>query len=194
MADPFGDQDQSPGGAGKRPAQTIEGTATELSVEPEPTAEARAEPEPSESGSEGQALSRWRDGPKAEGRKLLPRRRRRACPSSGASSPTLPRDCSGAWSASSPLPLLGADSMSAKKAGPRPTSPSSKQRLAKLEAAPPASGNAEAVSQLESRIKALEDGSKETSPELAALAGRVAQLETSLKALAETAQEGGSVA
>ncbi len=37
MAEPFGDQDQSPGGANKRPAQTIEGTATELSVEPAPT-------------------------------------------------------------------------------------------------------------------------------------------------------------
>jgi hypothetical protein len=32
MADPLGDQDQ--GGKGKRPAQTIEGTATEISVEP----------------------------------------------------------------------------------------------------------------------------------------------------------------
>ncbi len=31
MADPFGDDDTS-GGAGKRPAPTIEGTATEVSV------------------------------------------------------------------------------------------------------------------------------------------------------------------
>jgi hypothetical protein len=33
MADPFSDQDHGPGGAGKRPAQTIEGTAAEISEE-----------------------------------------------------------------------------------------------------------------------------------------------------------------
>ena len=33
MADPFSDQDHGPGGASKRPAQTIEGTATEISEE-----------------------------------------------------------------------------------------------------------------------------------------------------------------
>ena len=32
MADPFGDDELSQGGAGKRPAPTIEGTATEVSV------------------------------------------------------------------------------------------------------------------------------------------------------------------
>ena len=53
MADPFGDQDQSPGGAGKRPAPTIEGTATELAVEGEAAAAAAsraappAQPKPS---------------------------------------------------------------------------------------------------------------------------------------------------
>lgn len=43
MASPFGDQDQSPGGAAKRPAQTIEGTATEVNVEPAPGEETHAE-------------------------------------------------------------------------------------------------------------------------------------------------------
>src|SRR4051794_16036310 len=33
MADPFSDQDHGPGGASKRPAQMIEGTATEISEE-----------------------------------------------------------------------------------------------------------------------------------------------------------------
>ena len=33
MADPFSDQDHGPGGASKRPAQTIEGTATEITEE-----------------------------------------------------------------------------------------------------------------------------------------------------------------
>src|SRR4030042_1089922 len=59
MAHPFGDQDQSPGGAAKRPAHTIEGTATEVKVEPEPGETARAEPETktqkSEAPSAGEA-------------------------------------------------------------------------------------------------------------------------------------------
>ncbi len=33
MVEPFGDHDTGQGGAGKRPAPTIEGTATEVSVE-----------------------------------------------------------------------------------------------------------------------------------------------------------------
>ena len=33
MVEPFGDHDSGQGGAGKRPAPTIEGTATEVSVE-----------------------------------------------------------------------------------------------------------------------------------------------------------------
>ena len=43
MADPFGDQDQGPGGASKRPAQTIEGTATEITEDPASEGEARAD-------------------------------------------------------------------------------------------------------------------------------------------------------
>ena len=48
MAHPFGDQDQSPGGAAKRPAQTIEGTATEVTVEPHEKAHAEPKEEPSD--------------------------------------------------------------------------------------------------------------------------------------------------
>src|SRR5215467_6778600 len=44
MADPFGDQDQDFSGKGKRPAQTIEGTATEISLEPANEEAARTEP------------------------------------------------------------------------------------------------------------------------------------------------------
>ena len=46
MAHPLGDQDQGPGGGAKRPAHTIEGTATEVKVEPAPGAKAAAAPEP----------------------------------------------------------------------------------------------------------------------------------------------------
>ena len=68
------------------------------------------------------------------------------------------------------------------------------QRLAKLEAAPPASVDAETLSALKAQLAGLEANVKAMSPELAGLADRVAQLETSLKTLAETASEGGSVA
>ena len=53
MADPLGDQDQ--GGKGKRPAQTIEGTATEISVEPASEEAARAEPDEADGSVEDEA-------------------------------------------------------------------------------------------------------------------------------------------
>ena len=183
MADPFGDQDQSPGGANKRPAQTIEGTATEVSVEPEPPP-GRSEDRPN-----------LADGT-AQGR------------NAEASTPPPPTSLPELRSFATHLAagllggLVGVVALAAawgglnagKNSGPSPDIAKLEERLAKLESAPAASGNAEAGPQLESRVKALEDGSKETSPELSALSGRVAQLETSLKGLAETAQEGGSVA
>src|SRR5262245_37606993 len=42
MAEPFGDQERD-GPLGKRPPQTIEGTATEVSVDPAPGDETKAE-------------------------------------------------------------------------------------------------------------------------------------------------------
>ena len=72
MAHPFGDQDQSPSGAAKRPANTIEGTATEVKVEPEPGETARAEPE---------AKTQKSDAPSAA----------EAAPSQPAASPPPPR-------------------------------------------------------------------------------------------------------
>src|SRR4029450_3645708 len=53
MADPLGDQDQ--GGKGKRPAQSIEGTATEISVEPASEEAARAEPDEADGSVEDEA-------------------------------------------------------------------------------------------------------------------------------------------
>jgi len=193
MADPFGDQDQSPGGAGKRPAQTIEGTATELSLEPEPTAEARAEPEPSGRGSEGRP---YLAGGMAEGgeAETPPPPPHTSLPELRSFVTHLAAGLLGGLVGVVALALAWGGLNVGQESGPSPDIAKLEERLATLEAVPPASGNAEAVSQLESRIKALEDGSKEASPELSALAGRVTQLETSLKALAETAQEGGSVA
>jgi hypothetical protein len=193
MADPFGDQDQSPGGANKRPAQTIEGTATEVSVEPEPTAAARAEPEPPSGGSGDRAhlAGRTAEGGEAEAPPPPPQT---SLPELRGFVTHLAAGLLGGLVGVVALALAWGGLNVGKESGPSPDIAKLEERLAKLEAAPPASGNAEAVSQLESRIKALEDSAQETSPELSALTGRVVQLETSLKALAETAQEGGSVA
>ena len=193
MADPFGDQDQGPGGANKRPAQTIEGKATEISVEPAPTAEARAQSGPPGGGSEGRP---YLAGGTAEGgeAEAPPPPPQTSLPELRSFVTHLAAGLLGGLVGVIALALAWGGLNFGAESGPSPDIAKLGERLAKLEAAPPASANAEAGSQLDSRIKALEDGSKETSPELSALAARVAQLETALKALAETAQEGGSVA
>ena len=187
MAHPFGDQNQSPGGAAKRPAHTIEGTATEVKVEPEPGETARAEPEAKTQKSEAPSSGE-------------------AAPSRQAASPPPPRpgrvksfftDCVAGLIGG----LVGVAALAYAWSGldlgqgakPAPDLAALEQRLAKLEAALPAV-DAETLSALKAQLAGLEANVKEMSPELAGLADRVAQLETSLKTLAETASEGGSIA
>ena len=79
MADPFGDKDQGSGGASRRPAQTIDGTATEVGVEPAPEQEAAAAAPEHEDGPDVPARA-----PAAVSPRPL-RRRERACPKSRAS-------------------------------------------------------------------------------------------------------------
>jgi hypothetical protein len=188
MAHPFGDQDQSPGGAAKRPAHTIEGTATEVKVEPEPGETARAEPEAKTQKSEAPSTGE-------------------AAPSRQAASPPPPRpgrvksfftDCVAGLIGG----LVGVAALAYAWSGldlgqgakPAPDLAALEQRLAKLEVAPPASVDAETLSALKAQLAGIEANIKEMSPKLAGLNDRVAQLETSLKTLAETASEGGSIA
>ena len=188
MAHPFGDQDQSPGGAAKRPAQTIEGTATEVKVEPEPGETARAEPEAKTQNSE--APSAAEAAPSQAGRIA-------AAAAPGRVKSFFTHCVAGLLGG-----LVGVAALAYAWSGldlgqgakPAPDIAALEQRLAKLEAAPPASVDAEALSALEAQLAGLEANVKEMSPKLAGLADRVAQLETSLKTLAETASEGGSVA
>lgn len=134
MADPFSDQDQSPGGVGKRPAQTIEGTATELSVEPESNAEARAEPESSSGRSEDRP---YLAGATAEGGET------EALPPPQTSLPEL-RSFVTHLAAGLLGGLVGVLALAfawggldiGKESGPSPESAMIEQRLAKLEAAP----------------------------------------------------------
>jgi len=188
MAPPSGDQDQGPGGGAKRPAQTIEGTATEVKFEPAPADQASAD-------SQAEA-EKGETAPAAE-----------AAPSREAGSPLPPRPgrvknffthCAagllGGLVGVAALAVAWSDLDLGKESAPRPDIAALEGRLAKLEAAPAASVDPEALSGLKAQIAALETSVKETSPKLDGLADRVAQLETSLKTLAETASEGGSVA
>jgi hypothetical protein len=183
MAEPFGDQDQSPGGANKRPAQTIEGTATVLSVDPAPKEEGQAEPKPPHLA-----------GGTAEGGQADAAPPPRTSPSELKGFVThLAAGLLGGLVGVVALALAWGG-LTTSQDGGAPGIAALEQRLAKIEATPPSPGSTEAISQLESQIAALKETGKEASPELAGLAARIAQLETSLKALAETANEGGSVA
>jgi hypothetical protein len=81
-----------------------------------------------------------------------------------------------------------------KDSTPSPEVTALQQRIAKLEGAPAPAPDTQALSGLEGRVKALEDGQKAEMPKLSALSDRIAELDTSLKSLAKIAQEGGSVA
>ncbi len=157
MAPPFGDQDQSPGGAAKRPAQTIEGTATEVKVEPEPGEEARAEPDGEPSGMHTS----------------------QATGDSQQASPPPPRPgrvksffthCLAGLIGG----LIGVAALALAWSGldlggetkPAPDIAALEQRLAKLEAAPSSSVDAGTLSELKSRLAALEAAPKTHRPSL----------------------------
>jgi hypothetical protein len=199
MADPFGDDGMSQSGAGKRPAPTIEGTATEVSVneaadeaardaapashddEPEEREEAVAredEPEPETVHAQEEPESVERRGP------------------SPASSISEMKSFVTHLAAGLLGGLIGVIALAfawhliPTGKGESPELGKIKERIAKLEGAPPPASNTEALANLDGRIKALEG---QTPPDIAGLTERVAQLEQSLKALAEAAKNGGSV-
>lgn len=178
MADPF--SDQAPGGASKRPTQTIEGTATEISVEDsaaenETAPEAKPHEEPPHIATgEGNSAP----PPRARFSRLKSFTTHLAAGALGGLIVSL----ASLWG----LLDLG------KESAPPPDIAGLEARIAKLESV--SSGPAETLAQLESRVTALEANTKATQPELADLASRIAKLESSLKSLAETAGEGGSVA
>jgi hypothetical protein len=183
MTDTFGDHMSA--GSGKRPAPTIEGTATEVSVEPAPdeavSPDAAVEAEPSD----------------AEASK--PKRPKGPPP---RTSPTELKSFFTHLAAGLLGGLIGvvgvavAWNMIPMRAAKAPDLTPLETRLAKLEAAPaPAqASDAEALGALDARIKALEERKVETPQDLTELTSRVTRLEGSMNALAETAKEGGSVA
>jgi hypothetical protein len=194
MADPFGDQDHGPGGIGKRPSSTIEGRATEISIEPTTEEAARAEPDAPQNSAESEREASISGATAGAGEAEDDRPRARA---------SLPELKTFVTHLAAGLlgGLVGVIALAiawglptGQTGGKAPDLAKLDQRIAKLEATPPASGNAGEVAELDTRMKALEQRFTEPSTELSDLTSRVAQLETALKAVGDAAKEGRSVA
>lgn len=171
MADPFGDRDQ----ASKRPARTIEGTATEVVVEP-------AEGDASAAATEAKGEERAGSEEPAQGAE--PPRTRIAAAKSFMSH--LVAGLIGG--------LIGVIAAALSSGGTSPDVASLEQRIVKLEGAPRPAPDTKPVAAMEGRIAALEDSEKANGSKLSQLSARVAELDTSIESLGKTAKEGGSVA
>jgi len=180
MANPFGDM----GGANKRPAQTIEGTATEISVDP--AAGARPGAQKDEGPGEGPRSTKDQDRPSS-----APRPRTSAPELKGFVTHLAAGLIGG---------LIGVIALALSWGGlgagkaPAPDMTPLERRIAKLEQVPAIAPDTQALSKMEDRVAAVEGSDKADTAKLSELEDRVAQLQTSLKALAKTADEGGSVA
>jgi hypothetical protein len=179
MASPVGDNQS---GGYKRPAQTIEGTATEVAFEPE--TETRAESEAADPRSDDANHAGADDGlppPRATLPELKSFVTHLAAGLLGGLIGVVA--LAFAWGA-----LNGAGS------GPSSEIAELESRIAKLETTPAASAvDADALSKLDSRIAVLEGSAKQSPADLSDLSARVAKLESSLKSLADAAEQGGSV-
>jgi hypothetical protein len=185
MADPFGDLNDP--GASKRPAPTIEGTATEISSAA-PAGAAGSEASEAASGSDGD--NGLGEPAEPSGEKAPPPPRTSADELKGFFTHLAAGLLGGligvialafAWKL---LPLGGGKSEIAAL----------EAKVNKLEATPAPSGDTKAMAALDQRVKALEDRKVAPPPDLSDLTNRVTSLEQSLDSLAKTANESGSVA
>ncbi len=172
MADPFGDRDP----ASKRPARTIEGTATEVVAEP-------AEGDASAAATEA---TRGEEEDQAHGEESEHGAERTRIAAAKSFMSHLVAGLIGG--------LIGVIAAALSSGGPSPDVASLEQRLAKLEGAPRPTPDTKPIAAMEDRIAALEDSEKATASKLSQLSDRVAELDTSIESLAKTAKEGGSVA
>ncbi|MGK2922803.1 MAG: mitofilin family membrane protein [Methyloceanibacter sp.] len=200
--------------AGKRPTPTIEGTATEVSVEPEAQEakkDANENEGPNESETKDEAAENANalpphDGDEAEktGEGEQPAAETTERHGSGRSFAAVLLAAVTSFLTHAAAGLIGGLAVLAAIAawGYLPLSAPTdapdlaplEGRIAKLEASPQTPDNSEKIEKLETRLADLEATASETPPETTALDDRVAQLETSLKSMAEAAKEGGSVA
>jgi hypothetical protein len=191
MADTFGDQEKRPG---RRPAPTIEGTATEVLVEP--PSDSAASPGAGPKGEAGPARPLAGDG----GSEQPPRTRTPMPPATMVELKSfwthMAAGLLGGLVGVSALALAwGGLPGQADHAAPSDV-PRLEQRLTKLEASRPQSGdaNAQALNALDRRVAELEARTSQAPQGLGELTGRVQRLEQSLKTLADTAAKGSAVA
>src|SRR5512143_1809544 len=206
MADPFDHDTSQTGlgqaGAGKRPAPTIEGTATEVSVNEAADGEARDASAASHDDEPGEldeaATPEDETGPEPEtvhAQEDEPESTERMGPPPAASISELKSLVThlaagllggliGVIALAFPWHLIPTGKSESPELG------KIKERIAKLESTPAPGPDTEALAKLEGRIKVLEG---QTPPDIAGLTYRVAQLEQALQALAEAAKNGGSV-
>jgi hypothetical protein len=182
MADPFGDQDQDFSGKGKRPAQTIEGTATEISLEPANEEAARAETK-----GEGENEREPLDETEA--------REHNDAPPARASLPEIKSFVTHlaagvlgglvgvialalAWGVPSGKPGNNAAELAKLD-----------QRIAKLESVPTAQESTEAEAEIDTRVKALEQRAKQggSVADAAAVSQQINQAEQRLQGKIDTA-------
>ena len=187
MANPFGDKDQA---AGKRPAQTIEGTATVVAVEPAPGEAAAAASTEGDRG-EGADQAGATAGDERQPPPQPPRTRFAAVKSFMTH---LAAGLMGGLIGVIALALSSGGFGLGKDSAPSPEVTALEQRLAKLEGTPAAAPDTQALLGLDGRVQALEDRQKAEAPRLSELSDRVAELDASLKSLGKVAEEGGSVA
>jgi hypothetical protein len=183
MADPFGDPNDP--GASKRPAPTIEGTATEIASEP---AAGAAESEASEAanGTENDDGFGERAEPAPE-----PPPRTSADDLKGFFTHLAAGLLGGLIGV---IALAFAWKLLPLGSGEKAEIAALQARVDKLQAAPAPAGDTKAIAALDQRVKALEDRKVPPAPDLSDLTARVTRLEESLDSLAKTADEGGSVA
>jgi hypothetical protein len=199
--------------AGKRPTPTIEGTATEVSVEPEAKEankganenEERDQSEDKDEAAEDANVLPPNDGDEAKttgedehpAETNKPRdggRRSFGAALLAAVTSFLTHAAAGLIGGLAVLAAIAWGYLPMSATADAPDLAPLEGRIAKLEAAPQTPDNREAIEKLETRVADLETKASDTPPELAALTDRVTQLESSLKSMAEAAKDGGSVA
>jgi hypothetical protein len=185
MADPFGDPNDP--GASKRPAPTIEGTATEISSEPTAGA-AKSEASETADGTDGDNGFGGRGEPAPE---IAPPPRTSADELKGFLTHLAAGLLGGLIGV---IALAFAWKLLPLGSGEKSEIAALQAQVNKLESAPAPSADAKAIAALDQRVKALEERKVAPPPDLSALTGRVTHLEESLDSLAKTADEGGSVA
>jgi hypothetical protein len=201
MADPS--NRNGPGDKNKRPTATIEGTATEVSIDPNPDEAARSaseagatEDQPALTPAPAEAAGPEATGAQQAGTPEMRARRTATLPELKGFATHLAAGLLGGLVGVVAAALLWQRLPAGPEPGPVPGPDMTKieERLAKLESAPTEPGNAEEVAELDARVEALENRQPEAPAELAQLGERVTQLETTMKAVADAAEDGGSPA